>query len=112
MQAGTFDTARTLITTASDGPLDESQRARIDLLRAQLAFASSRGTEATSLLLAAAQRLEPLDISLARETYLDAFSAACSEPGSMTPLAYPRLHGPLVRCRADARMSPRLPTCC
>src|SRR4029450_6523825 len=73
---GTFDTARTLINAASDGPLDESQYAWIDLLRAQLAFASSRGTEATTLLLAAAQRLEPLDINLARETYLDAFSAA------------------------------------
>jgi DNA-binding CsgD family transcriptional regulator len=76
VQAGRFDTAQTLITTASAGPVDESQRARIDLLRAQLAFASSRGTEATTLLLAAAQRLEPLDINLARETYLDAFSAA------------------------------------
>jgi hypothetical protein len=76
VQAGTFDAARILITTASDGPLDESQRATIDLLRAQLAFASSRGTEATTLLLAAAQRLEPLDGNLARETYLDAFAAA------------------------------------
>jgi DNA-binding CsgD family transcriptional regulator len=45
-------------------------------VRAQLAFASSRGTEAIPLLLAAAQRLEPLDMNLARETYLDAFSAA------------------------------------
>jgi hypothetical protein len=76
VQAGTFDAARTLISTASDGSLDESQRATIDLLRAQLAFASSRGTEATTLLLAAAQRLEPLNVNLARETYLDAFSAA------------------------------------
>jgi DNA-binding CsgD family transcriptional regulator len=76
VQAGTFDSARTLIITASDGPVDEAQRAQIDLLRAQLAFASSRGTEATTLLLAAAQRLESLDINLARETYLDAFSAA------------------------------------
>jgi DNA-binding CsgD family transcriptional regulator len=76
VQAGTFDTARTLIAGASNGPVDESQYAWIDLLRAQLAFASSRGTEATTLLLAAAHRLEPLDINLARETYLDAFSAA------------------------------------
>jgi DNA-binding CsgD family transcriptional regulator len=76
VQAGTFDTARTLIAATSNGPIDESQRAHLDLLRAQLAFASSRGTEATTLLLAAAQRLEPLDIHLARETYLDAFSAA------------------------------------
>jgi DNA-binding CsgD family transcriptional regulator len=46
------------------------------LMRAQLAFASSRGNEATTLLLAAARRLEPLNLKLARETYLDAFSAA------------------------------------
>jgi DNA-binding CsgD family transcriptional regulator len=74
--AGTFDTARILIMTASDGPTDETQRVRLDLLRAQLAFASSRGTEATPLLLAAARRLESLDVNLARETYLDTFSAA------------------------------------
>ena len=69
-------TARGLLATAEAGPLDELQRARIDLLRAQLAFVSSRGTDATPLLLAAARRLEPLDISVARETYVDAFSAA------------------------------------
>jgi DNA-binding CsgD family transcriptional regulator len=76
LQAGAFDTARKLLTTAETGALDELHRARIDLLRAQLSFASSRGTEAIPLLLAAARRLEPLDVSLARETYVDAFSAA------------------------------------
>jgi DNA-binding CsgD family transcriptional regulator len=76
LQAGAFDEARGLLATAQAGVLDELQRARIDLLRAQLAFASSRGTDATPLLLAAARRLEPLDTSLARETYVDAFSAA------------------------------------
>jgi len=76
VQAGAFDAARSLLTTAAAGPVDELQRARIDLLRAQLAFVSSRGTEATPLLLAAARRLEPLDSGLARETYVDAFSAA------------------------------------
>jgi DNA-binding CsgD family transcriptional regulator len=76
VQAGIFDTARTLLNVAREGPLDQLQRARIDLLQAQLAFATSRGNEATPLLLAAAKRLEPLDIGLARETYLDAFSAA------------------------------------
>ena len=45
-------------------------------MRAQLAFVSSRGTDAIPLLLAAARRLEPLDIAVARETYVDAFSAA------------------------------------
>jgi DNA-binding CsgD family transcriptional regulator len=76
VQSGAFTAARGLLATAESGPLDELQRAQIDLVRAQLAFVSSRGTDATPLLLAAARRLEPLDISLARETYVDAFSAA------------------------------------
>ena len=76
LQAGAFDVAPGLLAAAEAGPLDEFQRARIDLVRAQLAFASGRRTEATPLLLAAARRLEALDISLARETYLDAFFAA------------------------------------
>ena len=76
VQAGEFETARSLLTTVGEEHIDELQRARIDLLRAQLAFASNRGTDATPLLLAAARRLESLDISLARETYVDAFSAA------------------------------------
>jgi DNA-binding CsgD family transcriptional regulator len=76
VQAGAFTTARRLLATAEAGPLDEFQRARVDLLHAQLAFVSSRGTDATPLLLAAARRLEPLNVALARETYVDAFSAA------------------------------------
>jgi DNA-binding CsgD family transcriptional regulator len=46
------------------------------MLRARATFASSGGNEASPLLLAAARRLEPLDAALARDTYLDAFSAA------------------------------------
>ena len=76
VQAGAFDTARTLLAVARGGPVDELQRARIELLRARLAFALSRGNDAPPLLLAAARRLEPLDTGLARETYLDAFIAA------------------------------------
>ena len=74
--AGGFTAARGLLAIAGAGPLEAFQRAQIDLLQAQLAFLSSRGTDATPLLLAAARRLEPLDISVARETYVDAFSAA------------------------------------
>ena len=76
LHIGALDSAAVLIGTAEAGPLDELQRARIELLRAQLAFASSRGKDAPPLLLAAARRLEPLDASLARATYLDALSAA------------------------------------
>jgi DNA-binding CsgD family transcriptional regulator len=76
VQVGAFDTAGTLLTIARAGPVDEWQRAQIDLINAQMAFAASRGSDATLLLLAAAQRLQPLDARLARQTYLDAFSAA------------------------------------
>ena len=76
VQAGAFEATRTLINIACDGPVGELQRAQIDLVRAQLAFASSRGGEATLLMLTAAQRLQPLNLQLARQTYLDAFSAA------------------------------------
>jgi DNA-binding CsgD family transcriptional regulator len=76
LQAGTLNAALGLLATAEAGALDELHRARTDVLRAQVALASRRATEATPLLLAAARRLEPLDSSLARETYVDAFSAA------------------------------------
>ena len=75
-QAGAFDAALRLLAAAEAGPLDELQRARSDLLRGQIAFASSRGSDAPPLLLKAARRFEPLDLRLARETYLQALSAA------------------------------------
>jgi DNA-binding CsgD family transcriptional regulator len=74
--AGAFDAALELLNTAHAGPLDELQRARLDLLRARSALASGRGAGAAPLLLQAARRLEPLDVALARETYLDALSTA------------------------------------
>ena len=75
-QAGAPDAALGLLATAQAGPLDELQRARGDLLRAQIAFASSHGRDAPPLMLSAAKRLEALDAGLARETYLEAFTAA------------------------------------
>jgi len=75
LRAGAFEPAADLLAMAADGPPDELRRARIDVLRAELAFAQSRGSEAPSLLLAAARRLEPLDVPAARETYLGAVSA-------------------------------------
>src|SRR5882724_8387311 len=75
-QAGAPDAALGLLATTQGGPLDDLQRARVDLLRAQIAFAVNRGRDAPPLLLTAAKRLEPLDVGLARETYLDALQAA------------------------------------
>ncbi|MDQ3897057.1 MAG: LuxR C-terminal-related transcriptional regulator, partial [Actinomycetota bacterium] len=76
LRAGAFDNALVLLTAAEDAPHDALLGARIDLLRAQIAFASTHGVEAVPLLLAAARRLEPLDDALARDTYLEAFTAA------------------------------------
>jgi hypothetical protein len=73
---GASDAALGLLAVAQAGPLDELQRARGDLLRAQIAFASSHGRDAPPLMLSAARRLETLDVGLARETYLEAFTAA------------------------------------
>ncbi len=74
-QAGAFDAALRLVAIAESGPLNELQRAQVDLLRGQLAFALSPGSDAPPLLLKAAKRLEPLDQGLARETYLEALTA-------------------------------------
>jgi DNA-binding CsgD family transcriptional regulator len=76
MQAGMFDGARGLLAAAEVGPLDELQRARLHLLRAEAAYSESRDGEAPALLLQAAKSLDPLDPQLARDTYLDAWSSA------------------------------------
>jgi DNA-binding CsgD family transcriptional regulator len=75
-QAGAFGKALELVATAEAGPMDEFQSARADWLRGQIAFASGLGSDAPPLLLKAAKRLEPLNLDLARETYIDAWQAA------------------------------------
>jgi DNA-binding CsgD family transcriptional regulator len=75
LQSGEFDAARRLLAAAEAGPLDETARTRIDLLRGQIAFGSGAGSDAPTLLFKAASRLEPLDLGLARATYLDALCA-------------------------------------
>jgi DNA-binding CsgD family transcriptional regulator len=74
--AAASDEALKLLATAELAPLDELQRARLERLRAEIAFARTRGSDAPALLLAAARRLEPLDGALARETHLEAIAAA------------------------------------
>jgi DNA-binding CsgD family transcriptional regulator/tetratricopeptide (TPR) repeat protein len=76
LHAGAFDAALEMLATAEAGPVDELQGARAELLRGQIAFASSVGSDAPPRLLKAAKRLERLDVELARETYLDAWGAA------------------------------------
>jgi DNA-binding CsgD family transcriptional regulator len=68
--------ASLLLDAAELGPVDALQRARVERMRAQIAFVSRRDREAPGLLLDAAKRLEPLDVGLARETYLEALASA------------------------------------
>jgi hypothetical protein len=65
-----------LLRAAERGPLDELGRARVDLVRARIASAGNGGGDVPSLLLHAAKRLQPLDPQLARDTYLEAVTAA------------------------------------
>ena len=75
-EAGALDEALALLATAETSAVDELQRARVHLLRAQIAFALRRGSDAPPLLLQAARDLEAIDPSRARTTYLEALSAA------------------------------------
>jgi DNA-binding CsgD family transcriptional regulator/tetratricopeptide (TPR) repeat protein len=76
LQAGAFEAALGLLASARGGPLDDLGRARVDLLRAEVAYAQNRDGDAPPLLLRAADTLAGLDARLARDTYLDAWGAA------------------------------------
>ena len=75
-QAGAPDAAAELLAVAEAGPLDELTRARVSLLRGHMGFVSGRSADGPPRLLEAARLFEALDPRLAKETYLDAFSAA------------------------------------
>ncbi|WP_207928775.1 LuxR family transcriptional regulator [Actinomadura sp. 6K520] len=100
-EAGASETALELLAIAAAGPPDALQAARLELLRAQIAFHLTRGIEVPGILLDAATMLAPLDAALARETYLHALDAAIITGGGAG-------HG--VREVAEAaRAAPRPP---
>ncbi|HEY0813403.1 MAG TPA: AAA family ATPase [Pseudonocardia sp.] len=76
VHAGAFSDALALLSAAQTASLDDAARARIDRVRAAVSFATKGGNEALPQLLTAARRLEAVDARLARDTYLDALSAA------------------------------------
>jgi DNA-binding CsgD family transcriptional regulator len=76
--AGAPEAALGLLAGIEAGLLDELGRARVEVLRGQIALEQRRGGEAGRLFLSAARRLEPLDPELARETYLEALAGAMS----------------------------------
>ncbi|MFF5297454.1 helix-turn-helix transcriptional regulator [Paractinoplanes globisporus] len=74
--SGAPEAAHKLLALAGLCPLDDLQQAQLGRLRAQIVFALRRGSDAPPLLLAAAERLAPLDCKSGRETYLEALEAA------------------------------------
>jgi DNA-binding CsgD family transcriptional regulator len=84
LNAGAPETAQKLLVTAELAPLDDLQRARLQRLRAQIAFALRRGSDAPPLLLDAAKRLCSVDPALARETCLEALAAGIFAGGGVS----------------------------
>jgi DNA-binding CsgD family transcriptional regulator len=73
---GALDAALGLLASTEAGPADELRAAKVKHLRGQIALDQRRATDAVQLLVDAAQRFEPLDGELARETFLEALGAA------------------------------------
>jgi DNA-binding CsgD family transcriptional regulator len=82
-QAGAFDVAMRLVAAAEAEALDESQRAHVDRLRGDIAFASGHHADAPPLLFKAAKRFERIDLDLARETYMTAWVSATVAAGTI-----------------------------
>ena len=61
-RAGAPDAALELLAAVEAGPLDELRRIRVELLRAEIAFALHPGSDVPPRLLRAAERLETLDV--------------------------------------------------
>jgi DNA-binding CsgD family transcriptional regulator len=81
LRAGDLDTARKLVNIADRDAQSEFQHVRAHLVRSHVTFAAGFNDEAPPMLLTAAQRLEPFDIELARETYLIAWATAAFAAG-------------------------------
>ncbi|MEU6009683.1 AAA family ATPase [Streptomyces sp. NPDC047453] len=100
LQAGSYERAQELLGAAQASRLDPLYRARAELLRGHIAFASGLGNTAPPILLKAAERLVPLDLALARETYLTAWMAGVFAGGLATEGSLPDV------CRAARELPP------
>jgi DNA-binding CsgD family transcriptional regulator len=74
--AGALDAALGLLVAVEAGPPDALRTAEVEHLRGQIAVQQRRSSDGAQLLLSAARHLEPLNPGLARETHLEALSAA------------------------------------
>jgi hypothetical protein len=74
-QAGMTDASLRRLALADARLVSDLDRARADLLRGRIAFSMNRGGETPAILLKAAAELAPLDVRMARDTYLEAIHA-------------------------------------
>jgi DNA-binding CsgD family transcriptional regulator len=105
--AGALDAALALVAIAETGTPDALQRARAELLRAQIAFATDRGGSAPALLIRAVKQIEPLDARLARASYFEALSAAELAARLAGPGGSPRDVASAVKTAPPAPSPPR-----
>jgi DNA-binding CsgD family transcriptional regulator len=75
-QSGAPDSALRLLSIVAAARHDDRLQSQAALVRAQIAYSMDRGRDSFALLLEAARRLQPYDLLLARETYLEAINAA------------------------------------
>jgi ATP/maltotriose-dependent transcriptional regulator MalT len=97
--AGALDAALRLLSAIDSDALDELGRARVEMLRGQIAFDQLRLDEAARSLADAARRLEPVAVRLARKTHLEALGAAMwagdrDGPAGMRTIAHAALRAP------------------
>jgi DNA-binding CsgD family transcriptional regulator len=74
--AGQLEAALALLAETEGAPPGALRAGEVAHLSGQIAFDQRRGTDAARLLLDSAKQLEPVDGAAARETYLDALTAA------------------------------------
>ena len=101
--AGALDDALRLVATAEAGALIELEQAKAALLRGQISFLATRSGEAAALLLDAAERFREIDPELARDTYLEALTAAIFAGPLAGPGASPREIAEAARAASPAR---------
>ncbi|MFE9687067.1 AAA family ATPase [Streptomyces sp. NPDC006285] len=76
IEAGMNDSARHLLTAVANMPLDQRQRAQLDLLKGQLAILGSNPGNGPRFILRAAQQLADIDPQWSRQCYLDALETS------------------------------------
>jgi DNA-binding CsgD family transcriptional regulator len=95
--AGASEAAFELLEIVENGAADALERARVELLRAQIAFHLTHGEDVPRMLMEAAETFAPVDPLLSRETYLHALDAAIvSGSPATTTIAQAALGAPTV----------------